>query len=225
MVKYTRRRYTRRSTLRRIPRVTRKLNATGRILRPRRLNALTRPSNVVHSFKRMFASPTSIVGNAVYNPYLSAYSFSLGQIVNSSEFANLYDQYRINYIVTKFWLKIDPSAQSAATSSFPKFYWYRDWDDATNPASLQELRENSRTKVVVMNPNRPVVVAFKPNVLQTLFNSGVTSTYKAAFNQWLDMSNTNTTHYGFKFAIDDLTNTNYKVDVEIVYYFQCRQPR
>lgn len=212
--------YTRRRTMKK--RTYKKKTYT----RPRRAMVVRRtPSNQVHSFKRMLASPAAFTGSAVYAPLTQANSFNLGLLQGSADFAALYDQYRINFIVAKFWLKIDPGAQSAAGASYPKFYWYRDYDDDTFPSSLNEMRENSKTKVVVMNPNRPITIAFKPNVLQTIYSSAVGSNYKPVFNQWLDMSVTNTKHYGFKWCIDDLTNTNYTVTPEFTYYIQCRQPR
>lgn len=186
-----------------------------------------RPSSrtMVHSFKRMVASPGTIVGSPAFLPYLNTFSYTLAGITNPSDFSNLYDQYRINYIVAKFWLKIDPSAQTAAGASYPKAYWYRDLDDTSLPTSLNEIRENATAKCVVMNPNRPVTIAFKPNTLNTLYGTALASTYQPVWGVWHDMSQTSTIYYGFKFAIDDLQNTNYQVSTEVTYYLQCRQPR
>lgn len=198
----------------------------ARSMRPMtRTMVRTRPSNIIHSFKRMAAQLPTITGNAAYTPYVNTYVFSLSQLAAVGDFSNLYDQYRINYIVCKFWLKIDPGAQAAASASYPRFFWYRDLDDSAAPSNLNEMRENAKCKCVVMHPNRPVTVAFKPNILAQMFNNGVTTQYAPKFNQWIDMGNTGTYHYGFKFAIDDLTNTNYSVTVEATYYFQCKQPR
>lgn len=185
-------------------------------------------SPMTHSFKRWVRDGTTITGNAVHAPYLGIRSsnvIQLGNLVNSTDFANLYDQYRINYVVVKFWLRIDPGAQTAGTASYPKLYWYRDYDDATIPASLNEIRENAKCKIAVMNPNRPITIKFKPNTLQLLYQSAVANQFKPVFGQWLDMSTTSTGHYGIKYAIDNLTNTNYSVDIEDCFYFQCRQPR
>lgn len=217
---YRKRTYKRRST-RRTRRMTlrRTLNpATGTMVR----RTLRTP--MVHAFRRMTA-PAQIIGSVAYAPYLSTSGCSLSQVINATDFANLFDQYRINFVVLKFWLKIDPGAQTASTASYPKMYWYRDYDDNTVPGSLSEIRENSKAHVTVMNPNRPVTIKFKPNTLQLLFQSGVANQYKPVFSQWLDMSTTTTYHYGIKYGIDDLTNTNYRVDIEQTIYFQCRQPR
>lgn len=186
-----------------------------------------RPGSTVYSYKRMTAGE-QIAGNASHLPYvgsLSSGKIQLNNVINVSDFSNLYDQYRINYVVAKFWLKIDPSAQAAATASFPKMYWYRDYDDAAPPSSLNEIRENQKSRVAVMHPNRPVVIKFRPNSLQLLWGNAVTTQYKPAFKQWMDMQATTAQHFGIKYAIDDLTNLNYRVDIETTLYFQCRQAR
>lgn len=215
---YTRKRIFKKRTFKRRPATRTTRRATTTMI-------TRRPSNQVHSFKRMLSSPFQFVGSAVYAPLVQSFTCTLGNLTSATDFTNLYDQYRINFVSVKFWLKIDPGAQTAAAASYPKFYWYRDYDDDGFPSNLNEMRENSKCKVIVMNPNRPITVAYKPNVLQTVYASTTTNTYKPAFNQWTDMANTSTKHYGFKWAIDDLTNTNYKVDLETTVYFQCRQPR
>lgn len=202
----------------------RPVNKRKRITRP--MATVSRPMNRdIHSFKRMATGGSPITGSVAYIPFLSGAAFSLSSLVNVSDFSNLFDQYRITYIVVKYWLKIDPSAQAAASASYPRFFWYRDYDDSTSPSSLDEMRENGKCKCVVMYPNRPVTIAFKPNLLNTLFNSGITSTYQPVWNTWVDMTNTGTTYYGYKYGIDDLTNTNYRVTSETTMYFQCRQSR
>lgn len=188
----------------------------------------SKPSSLVHSFKRMYRDGVNVVGSAAYNPLTATFSsnaIQLGNVVNSTDFANLYDQYRINYVVLKFWLKVDPSAQTAAAATFPKIYWYRDYDDSTAPSSLNEMRENAKTKIAVLHPNRPVTIKFKPNTLQLLYQSAIANQFKPAFGQWLDMGTTSTGHYGIKYCIDNFTNTNYQLDIEAIFYFQCRQPR
>lgn len=179
----------------------------------------------VHSFKRMLANPTSYTGNVAYAPLLQCWTWQFSQLQNVSEFTNLYDQYRINFVVVKYFLKIDPGAQAAGTASYPKLYWYRDLDDSNAPLSLNEIRENARSRVKVMNPNRPVVIKYKPNSLQLIYTSAIANQFKPAYSQWMDVAQTGTPHYGHKWAIDDLTNTNYKVETEVTYYFQCRNPR
>lgn len=180
--------------------------------------------STVHSFKRM-ASVATIAGNVAYTPYLAAYNVSLNQLINSSDFTALYDHYKINFVVVKFWFRNDPGAQTASSSTYPKLYWYRDQDDDTAPGSLNEIRENNRSRVAVMNPNRPVTIKYKPNTLQVIYDSAVSSNYRPVWNAWLDCAVPATKQYGFKWAIDDFSNTNYRLDIETTVYFQCKSAR
>lgn len=191
--------------------------------RPRLSRSMTANANV-HHFKRWYA-PAGIAGAVGFAPWVGAFTVALSNVPGASEFASLYDQYRLNFCVLKAYLKIDPSAQTAAGASYPRMFWCRDYDDATVPSNLDELRERNGTKVAVMHPNRPVVIKFKPNVLQLIYQSAVANQFKPAFKQWLDMGTNSTTHYGIKCAIDDLTNTNYRVNFEVELYFSCKNQR
>lgn len=183
-------------------------------------------ASVVYPFKRMFGSFPWQQGNVSYAPFVQPVTFALNQLPNVTEFSNLFDQYRINFLVYKFYLRIDPSAQTAATASFPKMYWYRDYDDSAAPSNLNEIRESGRSRVAVLRPDRPVTVKFKPNTLINVWNTGLTSaTQSPVWDAWVDVANVNTTHYGFKMAIDDFTNTNYRLDLEVFCYFQCKSVR
>jgi hypothetical protein len=179
----------------------------------------------VHYFKRMINNPGQFVGNALYTPLLQANSFNFNQLTGASEFTTLFDQYKIEKIMVKFFLKIDPSAQSAAGASYPKFYWVADHDDDTAAPTLNALREHTKCRVRVMNPNRPVTVIFKPSILGMRYKTVSTTGYSPMFNQWLDCNDSTVPHYGIKWGIDDLTNTNYKVDTEVTYWFACKDAR
>lgn len=191
---------------------------------PRMMNTL-----MPHKFVRMYAGVGSggantITGAAGFAPYVSNFTVNLAGVVNSTEFGNLFDQYRITYCVVKHYLKVDPSAQAAATANYPKLFWYRDYDDSATP-TINEIRENTKCRVAILRPDRPIVWKFKPNTLRLMYQSGVTNQFSPTWGAWLDCSTLTTPHYGFKYAIDDFTNTNYKLETEVKVYFECRQPR
>lgn len=187
-------------------------------------SAISRPRSDIHMFKR-WADGGTITGNVAYAPYLSNFTYNLGSLPNVSEFTALFDQYMITKVVTKLWLKIDPSAQSAAASSYPRLYAVRDYDTSTTPGSLNELRQYARCRVVAFNPNRPITLVSKPNTLGLTYTSAVASNYTPKWNQWLDVGDTSTVHYAWLYGIDDLTNTNYRITIEHVYYFKCKNTR
>lgn len=187
-----------------------------------------RPQNLsrdIYYFKRYITNPETISGNAAHLPYLSGYSFNFGQLVNSGEYTALFDQYMITYIQVKWFLKIDPGAQAAAGATYPRLFVCRDYDDGDPPPTLNNLREHARTQVRVMNPNRPVTVGFKPAIASQIYNTPVAAGYGPKWKQWIDCNNPAVPHYGLKFAIDDLTNVNYRVTTEVQYWFRCRGTR
>lgn len=122
-------------------------------------------------------------------------------------------------------LKVDPSAQVAANATMPKLYWIKDFDDGGTPASINELREHSKCQYRVLNPNKPIVIGLKPSTLSLGYRSALTNTFTPRWRQWIDMATIDVPHYGFKIAIDDLTNTNYKVDFEYKMWFKCKDTR
>lgn len=178
----------------------------------------------IYSFKRCIANPGTLQGNAV-SPFITGQANTFSQISGSSDFANLFDQYMITYMQITFYLRIDPSAQPAATAAYPKLHFVRDYDDANTPANINELREHPRLATRVLTPNRPVKFGWKPAVLTNLFLTAITNGYAPKWNVWVDMANTTLPHYGCKYAIDNFTNTAYFVDTEMKFWFKCRGVR
>lgn len=213
MGQYKRKRTTRKTAVRR---KKARMTSTSRTSK----SAITRQ---VHRFVRGVAMQT-ISGNAAFAPFQSVLGATLDACLNHTEFTNLYDQFRIDWVKAQFYLRIDPSAQVAASASYPRIYWFRDYDDQ-GLASLNDVRENSKGKRAILHPNRPVTIWFKPNVLSEIYRTAVTTGYSPKFSQWIDCSVPNLVHYGIKYAIDDLTNTNYRVDLEIQYGLSMRQSR
>lgn len=170
----------------------------------------------------VWSTSGKIIGNAVNAPVVAVFSLAgLSNVINVSEFQNLFDQYRIEKCMLKFYLKVDPGAQAAASATIPRLYSYRDKDDQTVPTDLNEFKENQYCREQVMSLYRPCTLVCRPNVLQTI-TGGSNRPVKAPF---LDIGTTTTPHYCWKVAIDDLTNTNYFVDVEATLWFTCKQSR
>lgn len=180
--------------------------------------------NDLYAFKRRFFSGV-ITGNAAHLPYTEGKNFSFAQLPGYLEFTGLFDRYMITYAKVYYHLKVDPGAQVAGAATWPKLYYLRDYDDSSSPLTLNEMREHSKTSCRVMNPNKPVVFGFRPSTLSEVYRSAISTSYSPKWNQWIDMAAVDLPHYGWKIGIDDLTNTNYKVDVEVVLWFKCKDTR
>lgn len=181
--------------------------------------------NVPHSFMRQ-ATITQVTGNIVHAPYLNAERFDgLLNLINYTEFSNLYDQFMLTKVKVEFFMQVDPTAQTATTAFYPRLYWHRDYDDSTAPASLSDVRERGNCKSAIMRCDKPITIWCKPNVLQTMYHTGVTSAYAPKFDTWIDIATPGVPHYGFKYAIDNFTNTAYKFEIVRTFYFKCRAQR
>lgn len=178
----------------------------------------------IFAFKRRYYDGT-ITGSPAYAPYLEGKSVRFNLLPGFSDFANLFDRYMITYAKVYYHLKVDPSAQSSAIATWPKLFYIRDYDDTFAPSSINELREHQKCTYRVMNPNKPVVFGFKPSTLSETYRSPIATSYSPQWAKWIDMATTDVNHFGWKIAIDDLTNTNYKVDVEVVLWFKCKDTR
>lgn len=207
-------------------RSTKKWSRKGRKQRtktPIQKSMLVPIAQQVHRFARSYQS-LALTGAAGYIPYQNAFDTRISYLPNATEFSNLYDQYKITYVVHRFFLEIDPSAQAAASAIFPKLYYVRD-QDSLGFLTLDEMRERSNCRIKVLTPTRPVVVKYKPNLLAEVYRNASLSTYSPKWNTWLDIATVDASHFGLIWNIDNFTNTNYKLNVQTKVYFACRNSR
>lgn len=179
-----------------------------------------------HRFKRQFLA-LAVTGNAAFTPaYLNAFSVNLGLLPGVSDFANLYDEYRIDFVKHKVFLSTPPEAAPLSSSnSFPIAYWAIDKDDDTPPASLDEIRQHGNVQTAMLTNERPIIITYKPSCLVQAYRTAVSTGYSAKQGQWIDMAGTNVPHYGLKFGLNDFTNTAFKVIIETTLWVSMRNAR
>jgi len=181
-----------------------------------------RPTNIIHKHTKHALG--TIPGNAAYAPYQSVYSITLGAFNGATDLANLYDQYRIDSVTVKFFLRVDPSAQAAASAIYPKLYYARDLDD-TATATIAVLQEYADCQTEVLRPDKPVVIKFVPNTVQMIARAGGGTGFSVKYGEWCDMAFSDVLHFGFKYCVDNLTNTNYTVDLVSSVEVSCKSSR
>lgn len=172
-------------------------------------------NNVVHRFKRNVAMSTTTGAGAAI---LAGNWLALGSLNNSTEFTTLFEQYKLTHMKVRFMLTQDPAGPSPSTGFVPRIWYVSDKNNATAPASINELREQSGVRCRMLNPYRPVVLNFKPYV-QSEVNGGNAVSPKRS--PWLSTSGSSIAHNGWKFAIDTLP-TGYKLEQEVTVYLSCR---
>lgn len=194
----------------------------------------------VHSFRRGCNTDYATVTGTGLSGTLT---FQLSDTLGYTDFDNLYDRYMITHVVIKVRLVNDPSAVSQIntrltnvggsasnfnmTNWYPRFFYCKDYDDSGSE-TLAQLKERARTKMFILKPNVYHTIVVKPAALFQTYYTTTGSAYAPKWNTWVDMAQNSMPHYGLKYNIDmdGLSAIDgFKVELEKVYYFKCKDVR
>ena len=183
---------------------------------------------VPHTFVRSFFQQEALTSLSTVNYIAAANGNYFNQMPNASEFAVLFDQYKIMKVEWTYTPRFDSVALDASATpwTLPRFYSVIDKDDSSTPTSLNQLMQYGNMKSQVFN--KPVKITYVPNVAAQVYGNLVSTGYAAKANQYIDMSNLDVNHFGHKVWIN-LNNTamgaNFKVDTMCRITFQCKNLR
>lgn len=205
-----------RKTYRRRRRYTRRPRRMMR--RPRR--TLSKRSLNVHHFKRTFTL-TDVNSSSAGNQFFG-YSFNLTQLPNFAEFTSLFDAYRINKILVKFVPNHNSSDVGVTAQNIPNFHSVLDYNDATAPASLNQMYEYANWKMTRGTAIHKRI--FRPTTLDSVdTGSGAVSSSNPQWKQWINTGNANVNHYGLKVGIE-ISQATYDISWRpyITVYLSCK---
>lgn len=162
------------------------------------------------------------------------FNFSLLDVSNSTDFSNLFDNFKLIGVQLTFRLMNNPdgdniindTVNATGANFYPKLWWVIDKDDITSP-TLLTIRERALAKCRVLKPDRFITVFIKnPRPQLTLTGSGVTT----APSSWLRTSTASdlgTTHYGIKVVLDKMgyTGNAFTVGVDKKYFFAFKNSK
>lgn len=186
--------------------------------RPNIRRPLRRPGRMpkVHNFKRVTQAVTITPGTGVME-------FRLNELVNVSEFTNLFDRYRIRGVQVKIVPAVtgyDGNPQATAAGR-PNLHTAIDYNDSTAPANVLELMQYDTYK---MTPGDRVHKRyFSPRPSQEVFRTAISSSYATLpRNTWLDCttSGIDIPHFCLKWVTDN-TGVAFNWIVYKTFYFQC----
>jgi len=193
----------------------------GMYKRPFKFNTL----KPVHRFSRGY-SALAVSGSAAFSPaYLEGLVTQLNFLPNFTEFTNLYDEYRIDWVQFKFYLPTEFGPQTTGNSNQLLMHWCIDTDDAGVPANLDAIRQHSNAKTALLTTEQPIIIGYKPMCSKLVYRPGVTSAYASEPNCWVDCESTDVPHYGLKFGLEDFTNTLRRIRVEARVWVSLRGAR
>ncbi len=128
---------------------------------------------------------------------------------NTSEFSNLFDQWRIKDVMLRIDIPAGFYAGGTATTQvfMPDLYYVVDYDDQGDATVTDMLQyPQSRRHNFATNGYSPLILKFSPKPLVDVAGSGVSTTYGPMQTApWLRTADMSTPHYALKFAIDSMT--------------------
>jgi hypothetical protein len=181
----------------------------------------------IHQFVRTGVSNVSIGQNAAGLDTLAAFKFRLSDLTNSTEFTNLFDEYRIVKVELTFrWDHAPATVGAALNLGVPPFYTVVDYDDASTPAVITDLFQYESCKMWDLSKG-PAVVVVHPKISTAAYGAGVFTSYTNT-RSWVDNASPSVDHYGAKYGFQTSlwgaggpTYYGYLTTVEKV-FLECR---
>lgn len=204
--------YRKRST--RIRRRPRRTTRRPTMRRSRNLNKLN-----IHHFKRTDILPTL---NTATADSFGTFYFSLSDLVNYTEFTNLFDMYRINKVVVKMVPNVN-SAEAGAAQRLPQIHSVLDYNDRTIPTTLNELVQYQNYRMTMGSRIHTRILT--PASLDVVDSEGGTTPTSARprFKNWISTSDATLEHYGIKYCIGATASANaVSYTPYITYYISCK---
>lgn len=203
--------------------IARKTTRKPMYARRKRVYRKKRYTKGVMHFKRTVDLANAITtNNSVYNAF--SYTFKFSDLPGVTDFASLFDQYRINCVVFTVYPQVDQFGSNSIPSL--QIFSVVDYDDDGTPISLNEFNQYANLQRRMFT--RPFTRKIYPTAIQTGVN--ISSANNDGFlrvprKTWFDMANRDIKFFGHKFAICPATATGsvgYTCRVTCTYYFSCK---
>lgn len=165
------------------------------------------------------------------------FTFDAALIPAFAEYANTFDQYKVNGLKYEFRPRYDSvEAAGAGTTGAPQAYAHTliDPESTLIPSgvygttTLNQLMEN--TGIRTRTCNRPITVYYKPRMLMQAFNGGTAGVVTKP--RYIRTSDTTVNHRGFHMYVHQnnlvaapSANANIVFDVFVTVYLSLKNPR
>jgi len=179
------------------------------VRRPRRVGRKT--ANKVHTFVRLCDKDTKYPNNAgpsiiteTGSDQNLAYTFMLDNVVNPTDFTNLYDSYRINKVQLMLEPAYDQSAQvNNLNPAVKKIRVVHDYNDANILSQEDDYLEYANCKSYSPWSRRGIKITLYPKVNNTIEDQGGNNafTFMNSNRLWLNIANDQVPHFGIKIFI------------------------
>lgn len=160
-----------------------------------------RNGNVIHV--KLRHADVQLLVNQLVTETSFYYRPQLNLCTNYSQYCNLWDFYRLNFAVVKFFpirttqlvTTVEDTTQPPSVTNCPLIVSAIDHDDVGN-LDYQSILNRAGSKEYMAT--KYFVRKFRPAALVQLYSGGVNPGYKPSYNTWVDCNNASMSHYGFK---------------------------
>lgn len=154
----------------------------------------------------------TITSSTSVNQY-AGFSFKLNQYTNYASWTVLFDKYRIRALDIHF-VSSGIQENTSATQIAPTFHTALDFDNDTNPVSIDEVIRYSKSTSCIATSN--FRRHFIPRVGREVYNGVASTNYEEAEPWvWLDCASAATPHYGLKLAMSTASTNSYLYRVHV----------
>lgn len=136
-----------------------------------------------------------------------SYNFKLSDLPNYTEFSALFDFYRIDKVIVKFFPQVTVGnlgnnlTSTSVLSKVPRIVSVIDYDDSTALTNLNDAYQYQNMKQGLMTRQHNRVIT--PKVSTTVYKTAITSGYSVPkTGMWIDCTDADVPHYGLKIGIE-----------------------
>ncbi len=176
----------------------------------RRIGYRRKTQNKVHSYIRWADKdtlyPSSTGPNSINETGAIqnlAYSFKLDNVVNPSDFTNLYDMYKINKVVLHLEPVMNQTAFPVNAPTNRRIRVVHDYNDNNPLTQEDDYLEYSNCKSYSSVRGAPIRITLYPKINNTVENSGGTNAFTSIPSNkvWLNIADDEVPHFGLKIFI------------------------
>jgi len=166
-----------------------------------RATGIRATNNAIHKFRRSWLLDSYAVDDTA-GGVAKAYSFQLSDLPSSTEFTNLFDQYRIRKVTVTASISrkntpaVVAALHAATVPITPLLLDVVDYDDAS-ALNLAGIEQYENLRITAFDGSRTVTRSFKPHIAAAAY-SGTFVSYANLTDQWIDCNSPAVQHYGWK---------------------------
>lgn len=224
-----------RSRTRKVRRRSRTRSQRGRVSRKERGHSkplALKQHNFCERFEENIRLTTPIVNAAGNLTSTVSKMFSFDMIAQHSQYADLFDEYRIDKVVATFrWSPANyvlvNSTAAYSTNLSPLLYFKVDHNDSSAD-SMATLKKSMKTHTKNLKYDEPFTIQLRP-ASQTLVDANIGNTFTPTWKRWITTKVLDVNHLGLKLQVqvplDVGSSANYDmgaIQIEYKMYFTMK---